>query len=187
MDGGITAFLAIEQGNYHLARILVRAGARPYLMASGEINPISLLLQNGPTNHAFLEFLLQNKANPNLTGKGVKAERPIVLATAKGDFRAVSLLLKYRADTNLFDEYPAIQSAVEQDHYPIVRALMKSGANPNLGHDGKVCAGPLAMDIAYRQASERIIDLLLSNRGLTEFECKSIANAQTTKPLSRNR
>ena len=88
-------------------------------MASGEINPISLLLQAGLTNHALLEFLLQNKANPNLVGKGVKAEQPIVLATAKGDFRAV--------------------------------------------------------------------DLLLAHRGLTEFECKSIADAQRTKPLSRNR
>ena len=57
-------FLSIELGNYHIAKILVRAGSKPYLLAAGEINPISLLLQDGPTNHAFLEFLLQNKANP---------------------------------------------------------------------------------------------------------------------------
>jgi len=175
-------FVAIELGNYHLARILVRAGAKPYLLASGEINPISLLLNGGPTNYAFLEFLLQNKANPNLSGKDVVAEQPIVLATAKEDFRSVDLLLKYKADTNLFDEYPAIQKAVALDHFPIVRALMKNGANPNLGIDGKVCKGRLALDIAYRHASERVIDLLLDNRGLTEFECK-----RASKPRSRNR
>ena len=193
-------FLAIELGNYHLARILVRAGARPYSMASGEINPISLLLQDGPTNHAFLEFLLQNKANPNLSGKEVDAELPIVLAATKGDFRAVDILLRFKADTNLYNEYSAIQKAVEQDHYPMARALIKSGANPNLGIDGEVCNGQLVLDIAYRSASERVIDLLLDNRGLTELECQDAVKitiaksnvpqkteAQKSKPKSRNR
>lgn len=180
--GASALFVAIELGNYHLARILIRAGAKPYLLASGEINPISLLLKDGPTNYAFLEFLLQNKANPNLSGKNVVAEKPIVLATAKGDLRAVRLLLKYKADANLYNEYPAIQKAVMLDHFPIVRALMKNGANPNLGMDGKVCNGKLALDTAYRGASERIIDLLIDNRGLTESECK-----QALKPKSRNR
>ena len=166
-------FVAIELGNYHLARILIRAGAKPYLLAPEEINPISLLLQDGPTNYAFLEFLLQNKANPNLTGNNVESEQPIVLAAAKADFRSVDLLLKYRADANLYNEFPAIQKAVGHDHFPMVRALMKGGANPNLGSDGKVCEGKLALDIAYRHASERVINLLLDNRGLTEFECKS--------------
>ena len=174
-------FLAIEIGNYHIARLLVRAGAKPYLLAEGEINPISLLLQDGPTNHAFLEFLLQNKANPNVAGKGVDAEQPIVLAAQKGDLRAVNLLLDYEADTNLYNEFPAIQKAVEQDHFPMVRALIKAGANPNLGIDGTVCEGQLALDIAYRRASERVIDLLLDNRGLTEDECRKAA-PKTAQP-----
>ena len=171
-------FLAVELGNYHIARILVRAGAKPYLLASGEINPISLLLQDGPTNYGFLEFLLQNKANPNLTGKGVAAERPIVLAATKADFRSVDLLLKFKADANLFYEMSAIQKAVQHDHFPMVRALLKSGANPNLGMDGKLCAGRLALDDAYRRASERVINILLDNRGLTKRECKKATATQ---------
>ena len=181
-------FLSIELGNYHIARILVRAGAKSYLLAPGEINPVSLLFQNGPTNHAFLEFLLQNKANPNLTGKAVDAELPIVLAAAKGDFRSLDLLLQYKADPNLYKEFSAIQKATQQDHFPMVRALIKSGANPNLGIDRQLCDGPLALDIAFRQASERVIDLLLDNRGLTESECKQLlANRKEVKPNSRNR
>jgi len=190
--GASPLFIAVELGNYHIARILLRAGAKPYLMASGEINPLSLLLQNGPTNYAFFEFLLQNKANPNIAGKEVDAERPIVLAAAKSDFRAVNLLLKYKADPNLYDEYPAIHKAVKNDHYPMVRALLKNGANPNLGMDRKACVGKLSLDIAYRHASERVIDILLDNRGLTEFECKKASAAKNkgsrslTKPNSRN-
>ena len=171
-------FVAVELGNYHLARILLRAGAKPYLLAPGEVNPISVVLESGPTNYAFLEFLLQNKANPNVAGKDVDAERPIVLAAAKADYRSVNLLLKYKADSNLYKEAPAIIKAVEHDHFPIVRALINSGVNPNLGLDGEVCSGKLALDVAYRSSSERIIDLLLANRGLTEFECKRAATNQ---------
>lgn len=184
--------VAVKLRNYHLARILIRAGAKPYLLAAGEVNPISLLLRDGPTNYAFLEFLLQNKANPNLAGAQVDAEPPLVLAAAKADIRSVDLLLKYKADTNLYNDYPAIQKAVDLDHFPMVRALIRSGANPNLGLDGKVCKGKMALDIAYRQASERVIDLLLDNRGLTEFECKRLPaikarRLKMSKPQSRNR
>ena len=183
-------FVAMELKNYHLARILVRAGARPYLLASGEVNPISLLLREGPTNYAILEFLLQNKANPNVSGKNIDAEQPIVLASAKADVRSVNLLLKYKADANLYRDYPAIQKAVKLNHFPMTRALMNSGANPNLGLRGKVCRGKLALDIAYRRASERIINLLLDNRGLTESECKQAVkpkpNRQSTKLQGRN-
>ncbi|MGB1309629.1 MAG: ankyrin repeat domain-containing protein [Leucothrix sp.] len=194
--GASPLFVSIEIGNYHLARILVRAGAKPYLLADGEINPISLLLQDGPTNYAFLEFLLQNKANPNLAGKNVEAEQPIVLAAAKADFRSVDLLLQYKADTNLYNDFPAIQKAVELDHFPMVRALIKNGANPNLGIGGKVCEGKLALDFAFQDASERVIDLLLDNRGLTKFDCERASAAQSKKvaseatakkPKSRNR
>jgi len=185
-------FVAVEIGNYHIARILVRAGAKPYLLAAGEVNPMSLLLGDGPTNYGFLEFLLQNKANPNIAGKAVDAEQPLVLAAAKGDFRSVDLLLRYKADPNLYDDRPAIEKAVMLDHFPMVRALMRSGANPNLGIDGKVCVGKLALDIAYRRASERVIDLLLDNRALTKFECdramlKKAKKLRSTKPQSRNR
>ena len=180
--------LSIELGNFHLARILVRAGAKPYLLAPGEINPISLLLQDGPTNHAFLEFLLQNKANPNLIGRGVEMQLPIVLAATKGDFRSLDLLLRYKADPNLFSGMSALQKAVRADHYPMVRALIKGGANPNLGVDRQLCDGMLSLDIAYRHASERVIDLLLDNRGLTELECKQLlAKREGSRPSGRNR
>lgn len=190
--GASPTFVAVELGNYHLARILIRAGAKPYLLASGEVNPISLLLREGPTNYAFLEFLLQNKANPNLTGRDVTAEQPLVLAAAKADFRSVDLLLKYNADPNIYNDSPAIQKAVDLDHFPMARALIKSGANPNLGIGGRVCKGKLALDIAYRRASERVIDLLLDNRGLTEFECQKLPaikakRLKLSNPKSRNR
>jgi len=43
----------------------------------------------------------------------------------------------------------------------MVRALIKGGANPNLGVDRQLCDGMLALDIAFRHASERVIDLFL--------------------------
>jgi len=164
--------LAIKQNNLPLARLLIKHGAKPYLMLEGELNPLSLLLKEEHTNHIFLEYLLQHQANPNLAAKGVTAEYPLVIAAAKGDTRSVDLLLKYQANANLYIERPALQLAVEQDHYPITRALIKHGANPNLGIDGKVCQGNMALDIAFRSAKDRVIDLLLDHHALAQDECQ---------------
>ena len=163
--------IATMKNDFKLARLLVANGAKPYLLAKGEESLLSLLLNHENTNYAFLEFLLQNKANPNVPANGKEAEYPLVIAAAKGDFRAVILLLKYKADPNLYLERSALQLAVEQDHYPIVRALIKKGANPNLGIDGKVCNGKMALDYAYRNARDRVIDLLLDNRAISLREC----------------
>jgi len=165
-------FTAINNNSPHLARLLVRNGARPYLAAKGEMNVLSLLLQSAHINYGLFEFLLQNNANPNFLGKGTDADYPLVIAASKGDFRSVDLLLSYHADPNLYLGRSAIQLAVEQDHFPIVRALIQRGANPNLGIDGKRCEGVMALDLAFRNARERVIDLLMDNHALAERECK---------------
>lgn len=163
---------AIKINSPHLARFLVRNGAKPYLAAKGEVNVLSLVLQSQQVNYGLLEFLLQNKAHPNYLGKVKDAEYPLVIAAAKGDYRSVALLLRYKADPNLYQERSAIQLAVEQDHFPIARALINSGANPNLGIDGKRCDGVMALDLAFRNAQERVVDLLMDNHALAQRECQ---------------
>lgn len=167
-------YIATVKNDLKLARVLVANGAKPYFLAEGEENLLSLLLKQKHTNYPFLELLLKNKANPNVAGNGKKEEFPLAIAAMKGDFRAVTRLLAYKADTNLYLERSALQMAVEQDHYPIVRALIKHGANPNLGIDGKVCEGTMALDLAFRNARDRVIDLLLDNRALSSRECKAL-------------
>lgn len=164
-------FIAATKNDLRMARILVANGAKPYLLADGEENLLSILLKQKDTNYSFLDFLLNNKANPNVAANGREADYPLSIAVAKGDFRAVHALLQYKVDPNLYLERPALQIAVEQDHYPIVRALINNGANPNLGIEGKVCNGKTALDIAFRTAKDRIIDLLLDNRALSLREC----------------
>lgn len=166
-------YIATMKNDLKLARLLVKHGAKPYFLAKGEESLLSLLIKQKDTNYAFLEFLLQNKANPNVAANGKEAEFPIAIAAMMGDFRAVSLLLAYKADPNRYIDRPAIQMAVEQDHYPIVRILIKYGANPNLGMDGKVCFGTMALDLAFRNARDRVIDLLLDNHALSSRECKA--------------
>ena len=165
-------FIATMKNDLRMARLLTTNGAKPYLLAKGEDNLLCLLLKQPKTNYAFLEYLLMHKANPNVSANGKMAEYPLEIAAAKGDFRSTTLLLKYRGNPNLYYERPALQFAVEQDHYPISRALIKKGANPNLGIGGKVCHGKMALDIAFRMAKDRIIDLLLDNRALTLRECE---------------
>ena len=165
-------YVATMKNDLRLARLLVANGAKPYLLAKGEDNLLSLLLKKPKTNYGFLEFLLKHKANPNVAANGKEAEFPLEIAAAKGDFRSTTLLLNYKVDTNLYLERSALQLAVEQDHYPITRALIQNGANPNLGIDGEVCNGEMPLGIAFRTAKDRIIDLLLDNRALTSRECK---------------
>lgn len=162
-------FIATTKNNLTLARLLIANGAKPYLQAEGEDRLLNLLLKRQHTNYTLLELFLKHKANPNATADG---EYPLVIAAAKGDFRAVDLLLRYKVNTNLYSERSALQLAVEQDHYPIVRALIKSGANPNLGIDRERCNGKMALDVAFRNARDRIIDLLLDNHALALNECK---------------
>ncbi|RVU83752.1 ankyrin repeat domain-containing protein [Leucothrix sargassi] len=165
-------YLAIQNKTQHLARFLVRNGAKPHLLAKGEMSVLSLLLYGKEMNHALFEFLLQNGANPNYLGRLADVDYPLVIAASKGDYRSVRLLLQYKADPNLYLTRSALQLAVEQDHYPIVRALINSGANPNLGVNGKRCDGVMALDLAFRNAKDRIIDLLMDNHALAERECK---------------
>lgn len=172
--GASPLFVATMKSNFTLAKLLIANGAKPYLQTKGEENLLSLLLKRQYTNYSFLELFLRNKANPNFAAADKKTEFPLVIAAAKGDFRAVALLLKYKANPNLYLNRSALQLAVEQDHYPIVRALIKAGANSNLGIDGKVCNGKMALDLAFRNAKDRIIDLLLDNRALSSHECKKL-------------
>lgn len=164
-------FIATSQNDLTLAKLLIRHGAKPYFLADGEENLLSLLIQQKAPNYAFLEFLLAQKANPNIAGNGVAKSFPLEIAAERGDFRSVNLLLSYKADPNRYFNRPPLHWAVEQDHYPIVRSLIKAGANPNMGIDSKVCDGKTALDLAFRHAKDRIIDLLLDNRALSLREC----------------
>ncbi|PWQ95725.1 hypothetical protein DKT75_11870 [Leucothrix arctica] len=164
-------YTAIKSKSYHLVRFLLRNGAKSHLLANGEMNMLSLLLQSQDTNYAMFEFLLQNGANPNLLGKQADVDYPLVIAAAKGDFRSADLLLRYKADPNLYLGRSALQLAVEQDHYPLSRALIQRGANPNLGIGGKRCDGIMALDLAFRNAQERVVDLLMDNHALAQREC----------------
>ena len=165
-------YTAVKNKSYHLVRFLVRNGAKTHLLAKGEMNVLSLLLQSKDTNYGIFEFLLQNGANPNLLGRQSNKEYPLVLAASKGDLRSSNLLLRYKADPNLYQVRSALQLAVEKDNYPISRALIKGGANPNLGVNGRRCNGIMALDLAFRNAKERVVDLLMDNHALAERECR---------------
>mgnify|MGYP005989086583 FL=1 len=166
-------FLAVKQGDIHMARFLMRQGAKPEALAKGETSLVSLVLSRLPVNYAFLESLLQQGANPNARNAAANQEYPIVMAATNGDIRSVLLLLKFGADPNLFLHKPALQLAVKLDHFPMVRALLQRGAKPNLGAGHKTCESETALDIAFKKAgSERMVNLLMDNRALTLFECR---------------
>ncbi len=166
-------FLAVQQNDIHMARFLMRQGAKPEALAKGESSLVSLVLGRLPVNYAFLESLLQQGADPNARNVAANQEYPIVMAAANGDIRSVLLLLKFGADPNLFLDKPALQLAVQRDHFPMVRALLQRGAKPNLGVGHKSCESETALDIAFKKAgSERMVNLLMDNRALTLFECR---------------
>lgn len=109
---------------------------------------------------AWLGFLLQKGANPNITDK--KNVTPLMLATQLGFTEGVEWLIKYKANidqTNRGGE-TALIMAVNVRNTEMVRILLKNGANPDKKDN---VAGLSARQYAARDGRGNAIASIIEN------------------------
>lgn len=107
-------------------------------------------------------FLLQKGANPNISDK--KGVTPLMLATQLNFVEGIDWLLRYKADVNKQNRAgeTALIRAVQLRNLPVVRMLMKKGANPDITDN---LAGLSARDYATRDRRSGAILRAIENGG----------------------
>ena len=103
-----------------------------------------------------VEFLLNNKADPNITDhNGIT---PLSSACHKGYFKIVKILLDYGADPNkkTYDSTSCLNIASKGNYTEIVKILLKHNADPLIANND----GLLPIKTAIYNENDEIIDLL---------------------------
>ena len=130
--------------------------------ARGDDGDTGLVVAIRQRNEDFTGFLLNKGADPNLAGKS--GDTPLIAASRVGFEQAVEWLLGLgaRVDAdNKMGETPLI-IAVQQRQLPIVRVLLRAGANPDKSDSA---AGYSARDYAKRDPRAReILKLIDDNK-----------------------
>lgn len=184
IDGGLL-YWAISNQAPQVSRYLIEnKSANPNLTSNGGPNPLVKLLSNSPeVNYRLLDYLLRKGAKPNHSGEGFSDDSlPLRVAAGNNDLIGVKILLKYRADPNLYVSIPPLMVAIYRNNSRMVDLLLNAGANPNRGLEGLSCSDIkkykstgelLAMDAALAGGNTRIIKVLSSARAKTTKQCHS--------------
>lgn len=127
-------------------------------LATGESGLHQLIRKR---NITWMEFLLQQGANPNISDK--KGLTPLALACQMGLVDAAEKLISYKAKVdipNATGETPLI-AAVHRRDVPMMRVLLKGGADP----DRADSSGRSARDYAlYDGANSQLVSEIEKNQ-----------------------
>uniref|UniRef100_A0A1I7TNF8 SOCS box domain-containing protein n=1 Tax=Caenorhabditis tropicalis TaxID=1561998 RepID=A0A1I7TNF8_9PELO len=152
--------LAIKNGHYDCARLLLTNGANPNAIYfdGPEITQVS------PLDTNFLEMLLEFGADPNVFDR--KGLTPIMKACRMKDkgIEAIRILLKYGADINKLsperqDHRSALHFALLSGNHELVKFLIANGCNVNM--DVKY-EKPSPIDIAVLKDDPVLLKILLN-------------------------
>ena len=110
-------------------------------------------------NSRFMEYLLQQKADPNM--RDGRNNTPLILAAQLGKSDLIPILLTYRANPNLANAAgeTALIVAVQHRDVETTRLLLDKGANPDQTDN---VAGMSARDYAARDARNPELAKLLA-------------------------
>ena len=153
-EGKTALMWAAEAGRSDIADLLLRYGAEV-----DRANPKggTALMYAAVGGHvAVIDLLVAAGADPQHRVR--HGWTPLLLATAKGHVAAVRALASHGADLDTRDVYgwTLLMRAVERDDPHMVGALLALGVDPHAGDSN----GVNAVDIARRQASATMLDLL---------------------------
>ncbi|RYG87753.1 MAG: c-type cytochrome [Alphaproteobacteria bacterium] len=128
LEGGVTAlYVASEQGNVELAKLLIDRGADVNLTVKLQRTPLYAAVKAGQP--AIVELLLGKGADPN---KLAKRQTPLHVAAESGCLQCVVALVDAGAKVNALLETgaPPIHFAKRGGHEDIVSYLLEHGAGP---------------------------------------------------------
>ena len=148
------------------AEALLELGAKPDAigdLASGELPLVNAIIWKRP---AIVEVLLKKGADPNVklttASLGNDGDSLLIQAVRRRNSELVSLLTKYRANSNYQDRYgrTALHHAVSMGDENIVRILLESGARMDI--PDKEGNTPLALVVGRK--NENLLALFLKDR-----------------------
>ena len=183
-QGGLLYWAISSQAAQVTHYLIERRQANPNLSRNGGPNPLVNLLNHvTKVDYRLLSYLLQNGAMPNHGGEDFsEAALPLPVATANNDLQAVKILLRYKANPNLFELMPPLMMAIDQGNVGTLKALLKAGANPNIGMSHLSCQQVgrdnipgeyLPLDAAINHGNKRIISLIVEAGGKSSSQCRS--------------
>jgi ankyrin repeat protein len=145
---------AVKKRDGNTATSMLESHPRGFVDTKGDGGDTGLLIAINRGDEQWTGFLLNKGADPNLAGRN--GETPLIAAAKVGFERAIEWLISEGArvdGTNRSGETPLI-IAVQQRNLPVVRQLLKAGANPD---KSDAVAGYSARDYATRDTRAREI------------------------------
>ncbi|HTH37632.1 MAG TPA: ankyrin repeat domain-containing protein [Pyrinomonadaceae bacterium] len=159
-NGNITPlFVAVDNGNVEMARMLLDLGAKVNARDSQRQTPLMLL--DDDSNAQMVELLLQFGAKIDLEDK--EGNTALILAAENAEAEVVEALLKGGPDVNATNDegQTALMNAAYVDDLETVRLLLNAGADVKAKNDDG--------ETAWDQTSEKEIeDLLVSFGAVTK-------------------
>lgn len=148
-------YLACENHNEELARMLLEKGALPNKPTNNGRYPLLLSCYSGYAN--LVTLLLDFGADPDLEGR---EGLPLFVASKNGHEEVVKVLLEHNTLINKPDRDgdTAIFGSVEQEHKHITKLLLENGANPLHARNN----GDTPMDIAIKEKHWDVVAMMLA-------------------------
>jgi cytochrome c len=127
VDGVTALYIACEDGNVELARLLINRGADVNLPVSWQRTPLYAAVNGKYAD--IVKLLLDNEANPNQVSKG---QTPLHLAAENGCLQCVISLVDAGADVNALtsNRSPPLHFAKLNGHDDVAAYLQNHGAGP---------------------------------------------------------
>ena len=152
-SGEITPlFLAVENGNYEIAEILLNFGAK--VNARDEDKQTPSMRLDDDAGAELVRLLIKHGAKVNLVDK--EGNTALILAAGEVKAEILQILIDEGASVNLQNKegQTALMNAAEEDDLESVRVLILAGANVNL----KNKEGDAAWDLTDNEAIKKLLE-----------------------------
>ena len=174
-DGATPLFLACEQNNMEVVRLLIGKGAPVNLGTNDNLTPLHAACKEGHSGVA--RFLLDAKADFNRTARS--GYTAMMLAAENGHAKIIEVLSKYGCDVNATTQIKdddggetALHRACERGHVDMVKMLIERNCDVNQAtKDGRT---PLI--VASEEGHEVLVEYLIQGGA----DCRAVTKAGKT-------
>ncbi|XP_065559598.1 ankyrin-1-like [Artemia franciscana] len=137
-NGRTPLHFAAAAGKLDICQLLCFKGVHIDILDNNNFTPLHWAAKNG--HMSVTDYLLEKGANPSLRAKLYKGRTPLHFAAAAGKLDICQLLCSKGVHIDILDNnnFTPLHLALRNGHISLADYLLEKGANPNLGHDGKI-------------------------------------------------